>query len=86
MVKLYAADASNTIIAGVRDTSTAGKLDELAKTSKAKIHLVKILAGDAENNKTAADEVEKLVGKVDVLWANAGESCRTEFESNLLFC
>lgn len=73
LVKLYSADPSNIIIAGVRDTTSPSALLEVAKSSQAKIHLVKIVAGDEEGNKAAAKEVEGLVGRVDVLWANAGE-------------
>jgi NAD(P)-dependent dehydrogenase (short-subunit alcohol dehydrogenase family) len=57
----------------VRDTTSPTALLEVAKSSRAKIHLVKIVAGDEEGNKAAAKEVEGLVGRVDVLWANAGE-------------
>lgn len=74
LVKLYSADPSNVIIAGVRDTTSPTALLEVAKSSQAKIHLVKIVAGDEEGNKVAAKEVEGLVGRVDVLWANAGIS------------
>lgn len=73
LVKLYSADPSNVIIAGVRDTTSPTALLEVAKSSQAKIHLVKIYAGDEEGNKAAAKEVEGLTGRVDVLWANAGK-------------
>lgn len=57
----------------MRDTTSPTALLEVAKSSQAKIHLVKIVAGDEEGNKAAAKEVEGLVGRVDVLWANAGQ-------------
>lgn len=85
LVKLYSADPSNVIIAGVRDTTSPTALLEVAKSSQAKIHLVKIVAGDEEGNKVAAKEVEGLVGRVDVLWANAGELLLSAGGGNVWF-
>jgi NAD(P)-dependent dehydrogenase (short-subunit alcohol dehydrogenase family) len=76
VLKLYASDARNILIAGVRDPAGATEVNTLAKSSPAAIHVVKIVAGDEEGNQAAAAEVAAKVGRVDVLWANAGRSTR----------
>lgn len=78
LVKLYASSPNNIVIAGVRDVKNATSIQNLIDGSeyKAKIHLVKLDAGDVEGNKAAAKEIESAFGKVDILWANAGE-CKT---------
>lgn len=53
--------------------SSATALNELSKSSKAKIHVVEISSADVEGNKKAAEQVGKLTGHVDVLIANAGK-------------
>jgi NAD(P)-dependent dehydrogenase (short-subunit alcohol dehydrogenase family) len=75
LVKLYASNPNNIVIAGVRDVNKASSIQTLIDGSEytAKIHLVKLDAGDVEGNKAAAKEVESAFGKVDILWANAGE-------------
>ncbi len=72
LVEQYSTDSNNIIFVGVRDPPKATRVEELAKTAKAKIHLIKIESADEEGNKKAAEEVKKVVGHVDVLLANAG--------------
>lgn len=73
LVKLYASNPNNIVIAGVRDVKNAA-IQALIDGSEyqGKIHPVKLDAGDVEGNKAAAKEVEAAFGKLDVLWANAG--------------
>ena len=58
------------IFAGVRDLAAATALNELAADHK-NLHVMKLTSAGKADNVAAAELVEKLVGKVDVLMANA---------------
>jgi NAD(P)-dependent dehydrogenase (short-subunit alcohol dehydrogenase family) len=46
-------------------------LDELAAKSPNKIHVLKVLSADLENNKAAVEEIKRIAGRLDVVIANA---------------
>jgi NAD(P)-dependent dehydrogenase (short-subunit alcohol dehydrogenase family) len=62
----------NTVVfAGVRDLKDRAALDELAATSANKIHVLKVVSADLENNKAAVEEIMRIAGRLDVVIANA---------------
>jgi norsolorinic acid ketoreductase len=64
---------SAIIFAGARDPTKATELNELAKKHPNNIHIVKLVADDAESNKAAVEEVKKVTDRLDVVVANAGQ-------------
>jgi len=73
IVKHLSSDTKNVIFASCRDPSNASQLSALAKDSKAKIYLVKLVSDDQETIKSAAGEVSKLIrgSRLDYLINNA---------------
>jgi NAD(P)-dependent dehydrogenase (short-subunit alcohol dehydrogenase family) len=62
----------NTVVfAGVRDLKDRAALDELAAMSANKIHVLKVVSADLENNKAAVEEIKRIAGRLDVVIANA---------------
>lgn len=59
------------IFATTRKPETATELNELAKENK-NIHVIKLDVNSKSENEKAAEEVKKLVDKVDILFVNAG--------------
>jgi NAD(P)-dependent dehydrogenase (short-subunit alcohol dehydrogenase family) len=60
------------VFAGVRDPVSANALNELVSQHKSKIHVIKLLSADEENNRAAAEEIKRVAGRLDVVIANAG--------------
>ncbi len=73
LVEELSKDSSNLIFAGARDPAAAKNLNEIASQS-GNVHVVKLGADSAEDNKAAAQFVKEKAGKVDVVLANAGAS------------
>ncbi|KAJ9119038.1 hypothetical protein QFC22_003529 [Naganishia vaughanmartiniae] len=63
---------SAIIFAGARDPTKATELNELAKKHPNNIHVIKLVADDAESNKAAVEDVKKVTDRLDVVIANAG--------------
>jgi NAD(P)-dependent dehydrogenase (short-subunit alcohol dehydrogenase family) len=59
------------VFAGARDLKDSAALDELAATSPNKIHVLKVVSADLENNKAAVEEIKRIAGRLDVVIANA---------------
>jgi len=71
LVKNLCDNESNIVIASARNPDEAKELRNLAE-KKQNVHIVKMDVTSKESTIKAATEVSKLVGKVDVLIANAG--------------
>ncbi|KAJ9092789.1 hypothetical protein QFC21_006664 [Naganishia friedmannii] len=63
---------SAVIFAGARDPSKATELNEIAKKYPNNVHVIKLVADDAESNKAAVEEVKKVTDRLDIVVANAG--------------
>ncbi|KAJ9092787.1 hypothetical protein QFC21_006662 [Naganishia friedmannii] len=63
---------SAVIFAGARDPTKAIELNELAKKNPEHVHVIKLVADDAESNKEAVEQVKKVTDRLDVVVANAG--------------
>jgi NAD(P)-dependent dehydrogenase (short-subunit alcohol dehydrogenase family) len=59
------------VFATARNPEGATELNELAKENK-NIHVIKLDVNSKRDNEKAAEEVKKIVDKVDVLYVNAG--------------
>ncbi|KAM0754912.1 NAD(P)-binding protein [Meredithblackwellia eburnea MCA 4105] len=73
LVSTLAQRPNAVVFAGARDVSKADALNALAK-EKSNVHVVKLTSGDAEDNKAAVAEIQKIAGQLDVVVANAGIS------------
>jgi NAD(P)-dependent dehydrogenase (short-subunit alcohol dehydrogenase family) len=71
-VKTIAAQDNTIVFAGTRDVSKSSDLDKLAAASPSKIHVLKLVSADLENNKAAVEEIKRIAGRLDVVIANAG--------------
>jgi NAD(P)-dependent dehydrogenase (short-subunit alcohol dehydrogenase family) len=71
IVKAIAAQDNTVVFAGVRDLKDRVALDELAAKSPNKIHVLKVVSADLENNKAAVEEIKRIAGRLDVVIANA---------------
>jgi NAD(P)-dependent dehydrogenase (short-subunit alcohol dehydrogenase family) len=60
------------VFAGVRDPVSATALNELVSQHRNKVHAIKLLSADTENNRAAAEEIKRIAGRIDVVIANAG--------------
>ena len=66
-----AARANAIIYAGAREPSKADRLQQLASKHN-NVHVVQLRADSEADHKAVAAQVEKEVGRADVVWANAG--------------
>ncbi|CUM49356.1 uncharacterized protein AC631_05227 [Debaryomyces fabryi] len=71
LVKNLSDNESNIVIASARNPEAATELKSLAEMKK-NVHVVKLDVSSKESTIKAATEVSKLIGKIDVLIANAG--------------
>ena len=71
LVKDLSENESNIVIASARNPEAATDLENLAK-KKENVHIVKLDVTSKESTVEAAAQASKLVGKIDVLIANAG--------------
>ncbi|KAJ9101484.1 hypothetical protein QFC19_005135 [Naganishia cerealis] len=62
---------SAVIFAGARDPANATELNDIAKKHP-NVHVIKLVADDAESNKQAVEDVKKVTDRLDVVIANAG--------------
>ncbi|TRM63739.1 hypothetical protein BD626DRAFT_495235 [Schizophyllum amplum] len=60
------------VFAGVRDFSRKGGLDALASAYPGRVHILKVVSADRQNNDEAVQEIKKVAGRLDVVIANAG--------------
>jgi NAD(P)-dependent dehydrogenase (short-subunit alcohol dehydrogenase family) len=63
----------NTVVfAGARNPESAVDLKKLAADHSNVVHVVKLTSGDASDNAAAVDIIKAVVGRLDVVIANAG--------------
>ncbi|KAL1683364.1 hypothetical protein EV122DRAFT_286513 [Schizophyllum commune] len=62
------------VFAGARDPGRANDLNALARAHPDRVHVVKVVSANKENNEAAIDEVKRVIGRLDVVIANAGIS------------
>ncbi|TRM62850.1 hypothetical protein BD626DRAFT_496689 [Schizophyllum amplum] len=72
IVSQLAARPDTVVFAGVRDVSRAGGLDALVSAYPGRVHILKVVSADRQNNDEAVQEIKKLAGRLDVVIANAG--------------
>ncbi|KII87119.1 hypothetical protein PLICRDRAFT_42757 [Plicaturopsis crispa FD-325 SS-3] len=72
LAKTLLARENTIVFAGARDPDAATDLHALAKQHPGKLHLVKLVSGSKEDAEAAAVHVQKAVGHIDVVIANAG--------------
>jgi norsolorinic acid ketoreductase len=63
------------VYAGARDPSKATALSKLASKSNGKLAVVKLSSTSVEDAQAVAETIRKTDGRLDVVIANAGESC-----------
>ncbi|KAI5474690.1 short-chain dehydrogenase/reductase SDR family protein [Pseudohyphozyma bogoriensis] len=64
---------NTTVFAGARDPAKATELEKLQERYH-NLHIVKLTSADVEDNEAAVAEIEKKVGRLDAVIANAGIS------------
>jgi NADP-dependent 3-hydroxy acid dehydrogenase YdfG len=74
LVKALVARSDVVVFAGARKPVEATELQALAKSNTDKLHVVKLTSADETNNREAVGEIEKIVGRLDVVISNAGKS------------
>ncbi|KAI4294027.1 NAD(P)-binding protein [Schizophyllum commune Loenen D] len=62
------------VFTGARDPSRANDLSALARAHPDRVHVIKVVSADKENNEAAIEEVKRVTGRLDVVIANAGIS------------
>ncbi|KAL1691081.1 hypothetical protein GGG16DRAFT_125167 [Schizophyllum commune] len=72
MVQALAARPNAVVFAGARDPARATDLNVLAKAHPDRVHILKVVSADRENNKAAIEEVKRVAGRLDIVIANAG--------------
>jgi NAD(P)-dependent dehydrogenase (short-subunit alcohol dehydrogenase family) len=60
------------VFAGVRNPAEAQVLNELAGRQADKLFVLKLVSADESNNRSAAEEIKRIAGRLDVVIANAG--------------
>ena len=60
------------VFAGARDPTRADSLHALANAHPERVHVIKVVSADKENNKAAVEEIKRVAGRLDVVLANAG--------------
>jgi NADP-dependent 3-hydroxy acid dehydrogenase YdfG len=60
------------VFAGARQPDAAEELQALAKDHPGQLHVLKLTSADEVNNREAIDKIKKVVGRLDVVVANAG--------------
>lgn len=82
LVKALAHSPSNLVFAGARDPSKADALNALA-ASHENLKVLKLVSGDAENNKAAVAAIQTEAGRLDTVIANAVRRLRSGLRSLL---
>ncbi|KAL1679595.1 hypothetical protein EV122DRAFT_209541 [Schizophyllum commune] len=72
IVTALAARPDRVVFAGARDLSRADSLHALANAHPERVHVIKVVSADKEDNKTAIEEIKRVAGRLDVVIANAG--------------
>ncbi|KAL1756797.1 hypothetical protein FB107DRAFT_273618 [Schizophyllum commune] len=62
------------VFAGARDPGRASDLNALARAHPDRVHVIKVVSADKETNAAAIEEVKRVIGRLDVVIANAGIS------------
>jgi NAD(P)-dependent dehydrogenase (short-subunit alcohol dehydrogenase family) len=60
------------VFAGARDPTKATALTDLAVQHKGKLYVVKLTSASETDNRAAVEEIKRIVGRLDVVVANAG--------------
>ncbi|EIN06059.1 NAD(P)-binding protein [Punctularia strigosozonata HHB-11173 SS5] len=97
LVKALSARDNTIVFAGARDPDAAKGLHALAGERPGKLHIVKLVSGDAKGNEEAVALIKEKAGHLDVVIANAGinqswaplfntteDSLRKHFEVNVV--
>ena len=63
---------TSTFLVGDGVAGAATELDAFVKAHPGRVHVLKVVSADKENNKAAVDEVKRVAGRLDVVIANAG--------------
>ncbi|KAI5892429.1 NAD(P)-binding protein [Schizophyllum commune H4-8] len=74
IVSTLVARPNVVVFAGARDPSRTGDLNALAKAHPDRVHVIKVVSADKQNNEVAIEEVKQVAGRLDVVIANAGIS------------
>ena len=67
-----AARPDAVVFAGARDPTRADSLHTFANAHSERVHVIKVVSADKENNKAAVEEIKRVAGRLDVVIANAG--------------
>ncbi|KAI5896706.1 NAD(P)-binding protein [Schizophyllum commune H4-8] len=74
LVKVLLERPNVLVFAGARDPDSAASLKELKDSNPDKLHIVKLVSADKNNNAAAAEEIGRVAGRLDIVIANAGIS------------
>ncbi|KAL1728690.1 hypothetical protein EV714DRAFT_214732 [Schizophyllum commune] len=74
LVTLLAARPDTIVFAGARDPARATDLQALATAHPNRVYPVKLISADRASNAAAAEKIKKVVGRLDVVIANAAIS------------
>ncbi|KAL1691080.1 hypothetical protein GGG16DRAFT_54311 [Schizophyllum commune] len=74
IVTALSARPDAVVFAGARDPSRADDLNALARAHTDRVHVVKVVSADKETNEASIEEVKRVIGRLDVVIANAGIS------------
>ncbi|TRM61795.1 hypothetical protein BD626DRAFT_548939 [Schizophyllum amplum] len=72
LTKLLASRPDTVVFAGTRRPADSPELTALAANSSGRVHVVPLVSADVNSNTAAAETIRKVVGKLDVVIANAG--------------
>jgi NAD(P)-dependent dehydrogenase (short-subunit alcohol dehydrogenase family) len=72
LVKTLSERADTIVFAGARDPGAAKELTALAAARPGKVHVVKLVSGDVDDNAAAVKFIKEKAGRLDVVIANAG--------------
>jgi NAD(P)-dependent dehydrogenase (short-subunit alcohol dehydrogenase family) len=72
-VKSLLSRSNIVIFAGARDPSKATDLQALEKEHPGRLHIVKLTSTNEVENKAVAEHIKSVIGRLDVVIANAGE-------------
>jgi len=72
LVEAFASRPNSVVFAGVRNLSKVERLKVLSSQVPGQVHIIELSSGGVEDNKAAAEVIERVAGHIDVVIANAG--------------
>jgi NAD(P)-dependent dehydrogenase (short-subunit alcohol dehydrogenase family) len=72
LVKALALREDAIVFAGARNPKAADELQAFASTHSEKVHIVQLVSSDKPGNEAAIAEIQRKIGRLDVVIANAG--------------